>query len=132
MTALSPAPSVSIVASSEGVSGTATLTIVPPPRLVLDSTHVAFSANAGGALPGVASLTIQNGGGGTLGGLDVAPIRYETPTTGWLAADAFGDHRDPHGNAHAARHQYLAPRRAPHGDGHGERARRRVATGHCR
>lgn len=86
VTAISPAPSVTIVATSAGKSGTATLTIEPPPRLVLDSAHVAFSEFAGGALPATATITIRNGGGGTLAGLSVHSVRYTTPTTGWLQA----------------------------------------------
>lgn len=86
VTALSPAPSVAVVATSEGKSGTATLAIVPPPRLALDSAHVAFSAFAGGALPAPASITIRNGGGGTLAGLSVASVQYASASTGWLQA----------------------------------------------
>jgi uncharacterized protein YjdB len=84
VTGVSPAASVAIRATSEGRAGTATITVVPLPRLVLDSVHVAFSAVTGGAAPAAATLTIYNGGGGTLGTLALAPVRFDAGATGWL------------------------------------------------
>ncbi len=84
VTGVAPAPAVAIVAVSEGRSGTTVVSVVPPPRLVLDSTQVAFAAVAGSSSPATRSIPIRNGGGGELAGLTLGSVRYDAGAGGWL------------------------------------------------
>ncbi|MEP7383638.1 MAG: Ig-like domain-containing protein [Gemmatimonadota bacterium] len=84
VTGVAPDPAVAIVAVSEGRSGTTVVRVVPPPRLVLDSTQVAFAAVAGSPSPAARSIPIRNGGGGELRGLALGPVRHDAGAGGWL------------------------------------------------
>jgi hypothetical protein len=61
-----------------------TLTVGSGPAIALSRSSVAFGATAGGASPASESITISNGGGGTLSGLAVGTITYGAGATGWL------------------------------------------------
>lgn len=75
----------------------------PPPRLVLSTNQVSFSATFGASQPATQTIAVQNGGGGTLDGLSVevsysgrkdwltATLEASTaPTTLTLSASAQG------------------------------------------
>jgi len=65
-----------------------TFTTVPdpnsPPALTLGATTLTFSATPGGANPTAQTVSISNGGGGTLGGLAASVVSYGGGPTGWL------------------------------------------------
>ena len=58
----------------------------PPSSITLSSTALAFNATPGGANPTARTVSITNGGGGTLSGLSVGTIAYGSGATGWLQA----------------------------------------------
>jgi uncharacterized repeat protein (TIGR02543 family) len=72
------AGSVTITATSEGKSGTATVTVSAPPALVRSPATMTFEAVQGGSNPTSKTLSISNGGGGTLGW-------SVTDNVGWLS-----------------------------------------------
>jgi len=84
VTALTPDSTVAIVASSEGRTGQATIRVVPPPRLQLSATSLAFSATLSLPAPQARSIAITNGGGGLLQHIAVGAIRYGPGANGWL------------------------------------------------
>ena len=57
-----------------------------PPSITLGSAALAFSAAPGGANPTAQTVSITNGGGGTLSGLSVGAVTYGAGATGWLQA----------------------------------------------
>ena len=61
-----------------------TLTLTTPPAIQLSTTNVNFSATAGGSDPAPQTVTVTNGGGGELSGLQVGTITYEGGASGWL------------------------------------------------
>ena len=64
---------------------TVTLTVSAQPAIALSSSSVAFAATPGGGNPPAQSVTITNGGGGTLSGLVAGPVGYGAgQPTGWL------------------------------------------------
>lgn len=66
-------------------NGTLTIGGAPlPPALSLSATTIAFSAAIGGAAPPSQSLVIDNEGGGTLSGIQVALTYAPNERTGWL------------------------------------------------
>src|SRR5439155_3562155 len=69
-----------------------TFVVSPPaPASDLSPTSVSFGATPGGANPAPQTVSITNGGGGTLSGLAVEPISYGTgQPTGWLSATLSG------------------------------------------
>jgi alpha-tubulin suppressor-like RCC1 family protein len=79
--------------NSAGTSAymTASVTTPAPPSIHLSTANAAFGALAGDPNPPAQTLTVTNGGGGTLTGLAVAPINYGTgQPTGWLSATLSG------------------------------------------
>ncbi|HEX7050967.1 MAG TPA: CARDB domain-containing protein [Longimicrobiales bacterium] len=72
----------------------ARLTVTAPasaPAIVLSQTDVSFEAAEGGMDPATQTVSVTNGGGGTLNGLG-ASITYETGQhTGWLSATLSSD-----------------------------------------
>ncbi|MGH7672148.1 MAG: fibronectin type III domain-containing protein [Gemmatimonadales bacterium] len=81
-------PITSAVAANSPQIVTVTFTVVAPPTIALNPATVTFDAAvAGGPDPGVQTVAVTNGGGGTLGGLAVGTITYGTAQpTDWLAA----------------------------------------------
>jgi len=79
-----------IEASYRGVTGSATVTVVPGPSVLLDPPAVTVSADVLGDRPAPASVDIRNGGEGRLTGL-AAAVRYESGESGWLTAELSGD-----------------------------------------
>jgi uncharacterized protein YjdB len=76
-----------IRASSGEASGTATVTVTAAPGIALSATTITFTAVQNGAVPGDRSITVANGGTGTLSGLSVT-VRYAAgqPTPGHCGA----------------------------------------------
>jgi plastocyanin len=59
----------------------------PAPAITLSAPSIAFSATAGGASPAPQTVSITNGGTGTLSALEVdAPVYATGQPTGWLVA----------------------------------------------
>ncbi|HVX40021.1 MAG TPA: Rieske 2Fe-2S domain-containing protein [Gemmatimonadaceae bacterium] len=56
-----------------------------PPQLALSAGTLAFSATQGGTAA-AQTITVQNSGGGSLGGLAVGAIAYGAGASGWLGA----------------------------------------------
>jgi fibronectin type 3 domain-containing protein len=75
-----------VEASSNGIVGTAAVTVTPGPLIALSAAEVEITAVWNGATPGDRTVTVQNGGDGTLTGL-AANVRYTAgQPTGWLTA----------------------------------------------
>ena len=79
-----------LIVSSMAAGGLAVdvrLTVAPrPPSIALSARTVSFSAVAGAGDPSPRFVTVANGGGGTLSGLDVT-VAYPAGTpTGWFSA----------------------------------------------
>ncbi|MFO8173973.1 MAG: filamin/ABP280 repeat domain-containing protein [Longimicrobiales bacterium] len=74
-----------IWANLEGTRGSATVLVEPGPRLVVDRESVSFFGNVGGEAPAPVTLSITNGGGGTLGGISGAVEYPQGETAGWLS-----------------------------------------------
>src|SRR5207247_5614474 len=63
----------------------------PAPAIALTPSSVSFSATQGGANPAPQTVSVTNGGGGTLSGLAVGTIAYGAgQPTGWLGASLSG------------------------------------------
>jgi hypothetical protein len=71
--------------SPQTIDVTFTVNAAPtPPSISLSTTSLSFQATAGGANPSATSVSVSNGGGGTLGGLGVT-VRYDSgQPVGWL------------------------------------------------
>ncbi len=68
-----------------------TFTVSSPPRIAISPSSVSFSANTGGANPGLQAVNITNSGGGILSGLQVGSISYGLGQPGgWLTATLNG------------------------------------------
>ena len=67
-----------------------TLVVSPGPSIVLNRSSVTFNATLGFASPPGQSVSISNGGGGTLSGLAVGTITYSGGASGWLSATLSG------------------------------------------
>jgi hypothetical protein len=75
-----------IEASFRGVTGSATVVVLPGPSIELSPVTASFLGAAGGKAPPSQGVRIDNGGSGTLSGL-VADVQYESGgPTGWLTA----------------------------------------------
>lgn len=76
-----------IRASSEGVTGTALVTVTagPVPAIAVNPASISIAAVQNGATPGDRTVAITNAGTGQLTGL-AAAVRYESSPTGWLTA----------------------------------------------
>jgi trimeric autotransporter adhesin len=79
--------SATITATSEGQVGTATIT-VDVPAIAVSTNLVSVGATVG-TNPTAATVTVTNGGTGTLSGLSTS-IAYGTGSTGWLTASLSG------------------------------------------
>jgi subtilase family serine protease len=75
------------VAGCDGGGGTTKVEV--PPRIVLSQSSVSFSVEQGTAAPAPATVSISNGGEGTLSGVS-ASVTYGTAATGWLASGLSG------------------------------------------
>jgi CARDB/Fibronectin type III domain len=65
----------------------AALTVTAAPAIALSSTSLTIAATVAGPNPAAQTVDVENGGGGTLGGLAVGPIAYGAgQPEGWLAA----------------------------------------------
>jgi hypothetical protein len=56
----------------------------PKPKIVFSPASITLTAVAGGSASG--AVTVKNGGGGTLDGLDAAVGAYSAGASGWLTA----------------------------------------------
>jgi hypothetical protein len=66
-------------------SETGTLVATAPPSIQLSDTSRIFTAVVGGGSPAPQTVSVTNGGGGTLSGLTCGPIEYgQGQPTGWL------------------------------------------------
>jgi hypothetical protein len=71
--------------SPQSVAVTFTVTAPAlPPAISLSATSRAFTATQAGANPSSQSVTISNGGGGTLSGLNLGTVTYGPGAAGWL------------------------------------------------
>jgi hypothetical protein len=77
----------SAVASNSPQTVSATFTVAaPPPAIVLSSTSITFNAKYVGANPAAQTVSVTNGGGGTVSGLSASVTYSAGQATGWLAA----------------------------------------------
>jgi hypothetical protein len=79
-----------IVATSDGVSGSAQVTVQPGPRIVLSRQTVGFTGPQGGGTLAPEAVQVTNGGGGTLAGLSTAVEFGAGGPGGWLEATLQG------------------------------------------
>jgi hypothetical protein len=84
VTGVTPGP-VTITASHEGHSGASSLMVVARPRIALSPATLYFDATQG-TDPAPQTVSVTNGGSGTLSGLSVAGIQYDAGASGWLSA----------------------------------------------
>ncbi|MEQ1855968.1 MAG: Ig-like domain-containing protein, partial [Longimicrobiales bacterium] len=70
----------------KGVSGQASVTVIPAPNLAVSQSAVAFFGGAGGTPPAPRIVAVTNGGGGTLGGVGASVQYAPAQPTGWLTA----------------------------------------------
>jgi hypothetical protein len=75
-----------VQATSGIISGTATVNVVLGPVIALSPTTVTFNGSASGSNPAAQTVSVTNGGGGTLSGVGVGTITYGAGASGWLAA----------------------------------------------
>ena len=61
-----------------------------PPRLVLTPASIKFSGTVGGGDPGAATIAVSNSGGGTVSGLTLGAISYDSSASGWLTTPVLG------------------------------------------
>ncbi len=79
-----------IVATAEGVTGTAQVTVQPGPQIVLSREATGFTSPLGGGTLTAEPVQVTNGGGGSLAGLS-ALVEYGTgQPSGWLSAEFQG------------------------------------------
>lgn len=74
-----------VVATFQGSSDQATLTVQPPPVLSITPESAAFYAGVGGPDPEPISFTVENAGSGTIEGLSAEIAYPEGEETDWLA-----------------------------------------------
>lgn len=73
-------------ASSEGVTGTAAITVLEAPAITLSANELTFQARAGSSPTDTRSVEISNGGAGSLAGLQISVIHPAGEPAGWLEA----------------------------------------------
>ncbi|MGH7445472.1 MAG: Ig-like domain-containing protein, partial [Longimicrobiales bacterium] len=84
-------PGVAVIrASSDGVAGSAEVTVTPAPAILLAPADIEFIAIQNGASPGDRTIAVTNSGSGTLAGLGVAISYAEGQPDGWLTASLTG------------------------------------------
>ena len=79
-----------IRADFQGVSGQAIVTIIPAPQISVDPAAVAFFGGAGGTPPAPETVSLTNGGGGTLRTLRVDVQYNPGEPADWLDATLAG------------------------------------------
>jgi len=67
-----------------------TITVSSAPVIALSAVTTTYTAVAGGASPAGSSVSVTNGGGGTLGGLSLGTPQYGAGANGWLTATLAG------------------------------------------
>jgi hypothetical protein len=85
-TASVPVSATSAAGGSVPVTAILTVTAGAGASLILSSGTVSFSAAQGGADPSPQSVTLSNGGSGSLSGLAVGTVSYGTGASGWVTA----------------------------------------------
>ncbi|MEP7326719.1 MAG: hypothetical protein ABI836_12280, partial [Gemmatimonadota bacterium] len=85
-TATVPVTSATAENSPQTVSVIFTLTDAPVPLIVLSPSTQTFTATQGLGNPSPQTVSITNGGGGSLTGLAVGTITYGAGASGWLSA----------------------------------------------
>jgi fibronectin type 3 domain-containing protein len=80
------APGVTTIeAANNGIVGTAAITVSAGPSIAVSPSEIEFTAVRNGSTPGDRSVSVQNAGSGTLGGL-TATVRYNAgQPAGWLS-----------------------------------------------
>lgn len=77
----------SALASNSPQMVSATFTVAaPPPAIVLSRTSITFNGKYVGADPPSQTVSVTNGGGGTVNGLSASVVYGSGQPTGWLAA----------------------------------------------
>jgi hypothetical protein len=84
-----------IVASAEGKTDTAVVTVTAGPSIAFSAPTLTFTAVPGGANPSSQTVTITNGGGGTLNNITLGTTSYSAGATGWLQATLTGNSANP-------------------------------------
>jgi len=79
-----------LAAGLNTVTFSATATAADAPAIGLSDTLVAFTAVSEGAGPADKTVQVTNAGGGTLSGLTLGAITYDSAPTGWLTATLAG------------------------------------------
>ncbi len=80
-----------ITAAAAGISTTFSATAHPAPTVLLSSQDLQFAASLGSAQPLIQTVTVKNGGGGTLTGLTATDPTYTgAPPVAWLSASLDG------------------------------------------
>jgi uncharacterized membrane protein YtjA (UPF0391 family) len=72
--------------SPQGIAVSFTVSATTTPLLQLSPTTLTFSGTAGGAAPAAQTVSVTNGGGGSLSGLATSVGYAENQPTGWLTA----------------------------------------------
>jgi hypothetical protein len=85
------APGTTVIrASSEGITGEASISVTVPPEIVLSESELEFQREAGEGSTGARTVDISNGGEGTLDGITVSVTYPSGAPTGWLEATLQG------------------------------------------
>lgn len=77
-------PVLSSVATNSPQNLTVSLVVSPAPSIQFSTNSLTFSAPQGGADPASQTITITNGGGGTLSGLGVFSTTFGPGASGWI------------------------------------------------
>src|SRR5512146_1728480 len=81
----------SIMASTGSARATARIHVTVPPAIALSKPTVSFDVTVGDPDPASHTVTVTNGGDGTLGSVTIGGIAYGAgEVTGWLTATASG------------------------------------------
>ncbi len=89
VTAVGPGTA-TITATAGSASASSTVTVLAPPVIALSGTTASFTARAGTANPAAQTITVSNGGPGTLQGIALSTIQYAGGQAGWLTATLNG------------------------------------------
>jgi hypothetical protein len=90
VTAVGPGTA-TITATAGSASASSTITVLAPPVIALSGTTASFTARAGTTNPAAQTITISNGGPGTLQGIALSTIQYAGGAAGWLTATLNGN-----------------------------------------
>jgi Bacterial Ig-like domain (group 2) len=89
VTAVGPGTA-TITATAGSASASSVVTVLAPPLIALSGTTVNFTARAGSTNPAAQTITISNGGPGTLPGIALSTIQYAGGQGNWLTASLNG------------------------------------------